>query len=93
MTKQAIISIKGSVQGIFFRSEAREKARAFGLAGWVKNEADGSVTACAQGPSDPLEQFIRWCRQGPPGAKVEKINVNYTDNPAEKLTGFEIKYF
>ena len=90
MTEQADISIKGRVQGIFFRAQSREKARELGLSGWVKNEADGSVTACVQGPRKAQEEFVTWCRQGPPGAKVEDVKVTYTDSATKILTGFTI---
>jgi len=92
MTQQAIISIKGRVQGIFFRAEAKDMARKLGLTGWVRNEADGNVTACVQGPKDLLQKFIKWARQGPPGAKVERMDFHYVENPAETFQSFEIRH-
>ncbi len=80
--------ITGIVQGVFFRAETRKKAQELSLAGWVRNLADGSVEAHAQGPDDALDQLEQWCRRGPPRARVDDLVVT----PAEETTSdvFEI---
>lgn len=67
------LEISGRVQGVGFRWFARERARAMGLAGWVRNRADGSVEVVADGPDDIVERFVRELRAGPPGASVSGV--------------------
>lgn len=82
--------IFGQVQGVFFRAYTEEKARELGLAGWVKNLADSRVEMIIEGKEDDLKKMIGWCRQGPPGAKVEKMTAQW--GKAEGSKGFEIRY-
>ena len=74
---QRTIRICGRVQGVFFRASAREEARRLGLAGFARNEPDGSVLIEAEGAEAALERFIAWCRRGPPGARVERVDVEH----------------
>jgi acylphosphatase len=67
------IQVSGRVQGVGFRWFAREKARRWGLRGWVRNLADGSVEIAAEGPDENLRGFVDHLRLGPPGAYVEDI--------------------
>ena len=70
------ILIKGKVQGVFYRASAREMAEQFGLTGWVRNTELGDVEAKASGTQDQLQQFIEWCRSGPPKAVVTNLTIN-----------------
>jgi len=79
MKKQVIIKVFGQVQGVFFRSETAEQAEQFGLFGWVRNEQDGSVKIIAEGEEKNLEKLIKFCKDGPKFAKVEKIEVEYKE--------------
>ena len=83
--------IHGYVQGIFYRASTRETALSLGLSGWVRNMTDGSVEALFEGPVENLHNAIEWCRQGPPGAKVSKIDEKWSDSKAE-FDSFEIKH-
>lgn len=74
------LRVTGWVQGVMYRASAREAARRLGLAGWVRNEADGSVTGVAEGDEESIAAFVAWCRRGPTGARVE--NVETTFGPA-----------
>ena len=56
------IIIKGKVQSVSFRSEARFQARDAYLKGWVKNNPTGTVEIVAEGEEDDLKEFLRWCR-------------------------------
>ncbi len=85
------IVIDGIVQGVFFRASTREKARELGLTGWVKNCFDGNVEAVFEGDRGKLEQILKWCKIGPPGAKVENIKSNWVAQTGEFDT-FSIKY-
>ncbi len=89
--KNVKISVKGKVQGVFFRSETQKKARELNLGGWVKNEADGTVTILASGRDNQITEFIQWCSSNPGYSSVSGINVE--DLPAnQKINGeFTIK--
>jgi acylphosphatase len=65
------------VQGVFFRAEARDRARSLGLRGFVRNERDGSVAAAFEGPRERVESMVEWCRRGPSGAHVEGVEVEW----------------
>ncbi|HWO42920.1 MAG TPA: acylphosphatase [Candidatus Eisenbacteria bacterium] len=84
------LKIEGRVQGVFFRASAAEQARRLGLTGWVMNRADGSVETVAEGARDKLEEFVAWCRQGPPGARVAKVSVAW-EEPKNAYTRFTIE--
>lgn len=75
---QVHIRIYGQVQGVFFRRGAKEEAGQLGLVGWVRNDVDGSVETLAVGPKSNLEKFIAWCKKGPPFAKVESVEVDWS---------------
>lgn len=71
--------IEGRVQGVYYRVSTRRTARALGLAGWVRNLPDGSVEAFFQGPSEAVEKALAWCREGPPGAHVDRVTAEAAD--------------
>lgn len=65
----------GRVQGVFFRETCRREADSAGVAGWVKNRADGKVEATFEGPAEAVERLVAWCRQGPRSARVSGVTV------------------
>lgn len=67
--------VHGRVQGVGFRYFVVRRARALGLAGWVANQADGSVRCVAEGPSPVLERLLEVLRQGPPGSRVDRVDA------------------
>ena len=67
------IVIHGRVQGVWFRSWTREQAAARGLAGWVRNRRDGTVEAVFAGDDGAVEDMIAKCGDGPPAARVTRI--------------------
>ena len=67
------IEVDGRVQGVGFRWFVREAARRAGLAGWVKNRADGRVEIAAAGPEAAIADLLSAARTGPPGARVDHI--------------------
>jgi acylphosphatase len=69
------LMITGRVQGVFYRNWAVEQARGLGLAGWVRNRADGSVEAIVEGAPDAVDRMIGLADEGPPAAKVARIDV------------------
>ncbi len=62
--------IKGRVQGVFYRAGAKEIADKAGVKGWVRNTPEGDVEAVVTGTEEEVQQFIQWCKKGPPGARV-----------------------
>ena len=71
------LEIRGRVQGVFYRAETVDHAVAMDLRGWVRNRRDGSVEVVAEGEKEELDQFIAWCRQGPPLARVSEVEVEW----------------
>jgi acylphosphatase len=81
---RARVVIRGRVQGVFFRFETRERARSLGLAGWVRNNADGTVEAVFQGDRDRVDSMLAWCGRGPAGAHVEDVEVEWAEPRDER---------
>ena len=86
---RARIVINGLVQGVFFRRETTDFAKRLGLAGWVRNLADGRVETIAEGEKAKLDELIRFCHQGPPGARVRRVEVEWLEYTGE-FRGFRI---
>ena len=80
-------SVHGRVQGVWFRAFTREQALQRGLSGYVRNQVDGSVAFAFTGPRAAVEQVIAALRDGPPAARVNRIEVSW--HSAEAMTGFE----
>jgi acylphosphatase len=78
----------GLVQGVFYRDTCRRQAAAQGVAGWVRNQRDGSVEAVFEGDARAVAALVEWARRGPAKARVTRLDV--TDEPPEGLTGFAI---
>lgn len=76
--------IRGRVQGVFFRAQARERALALGVAGWIRNNPDGSVEAVFEGPEAHVRSLVRWCGRGPVGAVVESVETRWEDPVGER---------
>lgn len=85
------IKVHGRVQGVFFRAHTQEEAARLGLTGYVKNTMDGGVETVAEGERPILEKFVAWCRHGPPAAKVDNMNVEWSKATGE-YRGFRIAY-
>ena len=66
--------VHGHVQGVGFRYFVSRTARALGIAGWVRNQPDGSVEAAASGDPAALDRFEQALRQGPPAASVTSVS-------------------
>lgn len=69
------IRVTGKVQGVFFRASTKEKAIELGVMGTVRNERDGSVFIEAEGEEEILNQFISWCKIGPPHSVVTEVKI------------------
>jgi acylphosphatase len=87
--KRAEVTVRGMVQGVFFRVEARDRARSLGLSGWVTNAGDGTVRAAFEGDDERVASMVDWCGRGPRGAHVDDVEVHWTEPQGE--TGFSIR--
>lgn len=81
--------IHGRVQGVAFRDATVSAARRAGVAGWVRNRADGTVEAVLEGPPAAVAEVERFCGEGPPLARVERVEG--ADEAPEGLHGFEVR--
>ena len=71
--------ITGRVQGVGFRNFTQTRARQLGIAGWVRNESDGSVRLEAEGPRGALDDLLTAVRDGPRMAEVEAVDADWED--------------
>jgi len=84
------ITVSGRVQGVFFRDTARQAAQELGIAGFVRNQPDGTVYIEAEGEKKSLRELVRWCRRGPQWAHVESVEVE--EGEPAGYTGFELEW-
>jgi acylphosphatase len=68
--------VRGRVQGVGFRWSTQEVAQRLGLAGWVRNEDDGTVSGLVQGDDGAVDEFVRWAKKGPAGARVTDLDLD-----------------
>jgi acylphosphatase len=83
------VVVHGLVQGVFFRDSVQRRARASGVWGWIRNNLDGTVEAVFEGEPTAIERLVAFCREGPRGARVDRVEV--TDEVPEGLHGFELQ--
>ncbi len=81
--------ITGLVQGVCFRAEAQTKAKELQLAGWARNNNDGTLEIHIEGAIPALQKFEQWCQRGPNGARVEEVQAQ--DEPEDYLKSFTIQ--
>ena len=82
------VVIYGFVQGVGFRFSVERAANLRGVSGWVRNRADGAVEAVFEGDSEDVEALVEFCRRGPRGAEVERVEVE--EESAEGLGSFRV---
>jgi acylphosphatase len=83
------ILVTGRVQGVWFRESCRDQALAAGVAGWVRNLADGRVEVVLEGPLAAVDEVVGWCRLGPRRARVDGIEE--VDEAAVGEQGFRVR--
>jgi len=88
---RAHVFVSGRVQGVFFRSETQREANRRNVGGWVQNLPDGRVEATFEGEKDDVERLIEFCRRGPSGARVTRIEVRWERYTGE-FKGFRVLY-
>ena len=79
MSEMAALNVKvsGRVQGVYFRAFTQRHAVSLSLVGYVRNLPDRSVEVYAEGDEETLEQLLETVRQGPPGARVDSVELGW----------------
>lgn len=89
---RAHLFVEGIVQGVFYRAFTRDIASSLSLRGWVKNLPDGRVEALFEGYKKNIEEAIKHCLSGPPGARVKNIDVKWETYKGD-FEDFAIRYY
>ena len=89
-TKAKRFLVRGRVQGVGFRWFVEREAHLLGVAGWVRNKADGSVEVMAQGTPEQLAGLHGRLREGPRASRVDEVQVSDAD-PQPGLESFRIE--
>lgn len=87
--KRYELIVSGDVQGVFYRHHALKKAKELDLKGWIKNEANGTVTIIVEGEEDALRDFVDWAWEGSPMSDVEDVAFEIIEATGE-FRNFEI---
>ena len=82
------VVVHGLVQGVFFRDSCRREARSRQVAGWIRNNPDGTVEAVFEGEEDAVTALVDWAHRGPPTAQVSRVEV--TEEQPEGLSSFRV---
>ncbi len=88
---QLHIIVSGKVQGVGYRYFSQMKAVQYGVTGWAKNLADGSVEIAAVGRKDQLDPFVEELRIGNPFSKISDMKITESE-VSENFNSFTIKY-
>lgn len=88
---RAHVYVSGRVQGVFFRTEAQDEAARHDVTGWVRNLPDGRVEAVFEGEKENVDKLVAFCRRGPQGAHVAKVEVSWESSTGE-FKNFRIRY-
>ena len=83
------VVVDGQVQGVWYRESCRREAEEQGVAGWVRNNEDGSVEAVLEGEPEPVSRVLEWMRHGPPHSMVTRV-VTHEEVPKD-ARGFAIR--
>jgi acylphosphatase len=83
--------VHGRVQGVSFRYYTRKRARELNLAGYVRNQPDGTVEVVAEGMRSALESLLSFLHEGPQAAFVSQVDTRWT-SPQADLSHFEVRY-
>jgi acylphosphatase len=84
MAVRAHLVVQGRVQGVWFRGSMQDEAERLGVAGWVRNRPDGTVEAEVEGERAAVDALIAWAREGPPGARVSGVSIDWVAARGER---------
>ena len=82
--------VRGRVQGVGFRWFVEREAHILGIAGWVRNNHDGTVEVLAQGTREQLAGLHSRLREGPRAARIDSVEVS-EESPTNGLSSFRIE--
>jgi acylphosphatase len=82
------ITVKGKVQGVFFRASTKAVADQLGVRGYAKNEPNGDVVIAAEADDIALDMFLEWCHEGPEHAIVNSVESH--EGELKNYRNFEI---
>lgn len=83
--------VHGRVQGVSFRAFTAEQAERCAVSGWVANSHDGTVVGLASGSPEDLEALHQMLEQGPPAARVERVEWAPAQDTPPTGGGFTIR--
>lgn len=89
MNRHYNITVKGNVQGVYYRFATLRKAHELTLTGFVKNMHNGDVYIEVEGSEDNINKLIQWCYIGPPRAEVKEVQAQ--EDQLQHFRNFEIK--
>jgi len=84
-------TVRGKVQGVFFRKHAVAEATRLSLRGYIRNAEDGSVVGEAAGAAAGVASFRLWLARGSPKSRVDSVSVVQLDAATVGEAGFEVK--
>ena len=89
MSHARLFTVRGRVQGVFFRANTQRVAESLGITGYAINLPDGNVEVLACGPQSQVDQLGDWLQQGPEMARVDAVRVESIeiDAPSDFQTG------
>jgi acylphosphatase len=91
MKTRAHVLVTGKVQGVYYRSGAKDFADSLGLTGWVRNNHDGRVEAVFEGEDVAVKKMVDWCWSGSPSSRVMNVEVIW-EEPNEEFVNFSVTY-
>jgi len=83
------VTVFGHVQGVYFRESTRQAARDAGVAGWVRNEPDGTVRALLEGSAGAVERVLAFLQRGPQRARVDHVEIEEAEPTGR--TSFDVR--
>ncbi|OIO25749.1 hypothetical protein AUJ14_03450 [Candidatus Micrarchaeota archaeon CG1_02_55_22] len=89
--ERLVLNVSGDVHGVGYRAHCKQLALSFGLAGFARNDDDGTVSIEVIGRPSQLDEFLEQLRATAPGsAAVEKISVKARGPAPVVPQGFKI---
>lgn len=83
-------TVKGLVQGVFFRRYTMHEAHRLQVVGWVANQPDGTVRVVAEGEESVLRQMLDFLYRGSPSAEVREVKCEWLP-PTGEFTDFRVR--
>lgn len=75
MKKSVRVYVKGTVQGVFFRTFIKENAERHNVKGFVRNLEDGRIEIFLEGSTEDVDKMIELCKKGPKHSDIKDVEV------------------